>query len=199
MCASFRVWTVGHTLLAFRVAEIQRLELRARAIADAYLSRSIANRLEQLRGAARDCERDLDALKVCGVLAGQAYLPPLPAAWQQATPPLFAPAPENTCASPQELDAAKKGGKSGRTEREEKRKSIQETLRHVRIRIAHAEDEHNQVSELAARSTGAMAELLAASPSVEPRSQLGGGDDRGVSLWLPAELEGGELLVVWFC
>jgi hypothetical protein len=68
----------------------------------------------------------------------------------------------------------------------------------VRIRIAHAEDEHNQVSELAARSTGAMAELLAASPSVEPRSQPGGGDDGGVSLWLPAELEGGELLVVWF-
>lgn len=56
----------GTRCLPFRVAEIQRLELRARAIADAYLSRSIANRLEQLRGAARDCERDLDALKVCG-------------------------------------------------------------------------------------------------------------------------------------
>ena len=50
-----------------------------------------------------------------------------------------------------------------------------------------------------APAAGAMAELLAASPSVEPRSQLGGGDDGGVSLWLPAELEGGELLVVWFC
>ena len=101
---------------AAAIGEIQRLQMQAACVADAFLARSLFNRVEQLNDAARQCEEELDLIDSI------------------------------------ESSMKKKERAKDSEDRKAKRIVLNDSLRHIRVRIQHCQDEHNQVSELAARS-----------------------------------------------
>jgi len=120
------------------LAELTRLQLRTQCVADAFLCASLLDRGAQLGLAVAAVEDEIAA--VDSVEASEAKRKK----------------PRDDAERAARLDAKAK--------REEDKERLANQVRHLKIRVAHVEDEHAQASEMAARSRGRLAALCAGLP-----------------------------------
>ena len=120
------------------LAELTRLQLRTQCVADAFLCASLLDRGAQLGLAVAAVQDEIAAID--SVEASEAKRKK----------------PRDDAERAARLDAKAK--------REEDKERLANQVRHLKIRVAHVEDEHAQASEMAARSRGRLAALCAGLP-----------------------------------
>lgn len=120
------------------LAELTRLQLRTQCVADAFLCASLLDRGAQLGLAVAAVQDEIAAID--SVEASEA---------KRKKP----------------RDDAERAARLGaKAKREEDKERLANQVRHLKIRVAHVEDEHAQASEMAARSRGRLAALCAGLP-----------------------------------